>query len=75
MRHLRLEIPEQLSILCECSFNFVAKLNDPARYTTNGAAAMALAGELRDGVDVLIVDPPRKGLDEEVLQELERSVS
>ena len=31
---------------------------------------MALAGELAGPVDVLIVDPPRKGLDEEVLEKL-----
>ncbi len=42
------------------------------RYTSAGAAVMARQGELRGDVDVLIVDPPRKGLDEEVLLELER---
>jgi hypothetical protein len=41
-----------------------------ASYSTGGAADMALAGELAGPVDVLIVDPPRKGLDEEVLEKL-----
>jgi len=36
---------------------------------------MAQRGELQGNVDVLIVDPPRKGLDEEVLEQLERYVN
>ena len=51
-----------------------ATLGMPCSYTTAGAGTMATRGELRGGVDVLIVDPPRKGLDEEVLQALTRWV-
>ena len=43
-----------------------------ATYFTKDASTMALDGELALDVDVLIVDPPRKGLDEEVLVEMER---
>eukprot|EP00808_Paulinella_micropora_P008247 g51309.t1 len=38
-------------------------------YTTSPAGAMADRGVLRDA-DVVVVDPPRKGLDEEVLRAL-----
>ena len=44
-----------------------------AYYSTSGAADMALAGELSGPIDVLIVDPPRKGLDKEVLEKLTSS--
>ena len=47
----------------------------PSSYITAGAASMAQRGELQGNVDVLIVDPPRKGLDEEVLEQLERYVN
>ena len=47
-------------------------MSSKAEYVTKDATTMALDGELRRNVDVLIVDPPRKGLDEEVMVELER---
>ena len=50
-----------------------ASMSSKAKYFTKDATAMALDGELARHVDVLIVDPPRKGLDEQVLVELERT--
>ena len=47
-------------------------MSSKAVYFTKDASQMAIDGELSRNVDVLIVDPPRKGLDEEVLVEMER---
>jgi len=49
-----------------------ASMKRKATYYTKDASTMAKEGELAHDVDVLIVDPPRKGLDEEVLVEMER---
>jgi len=50
------------------------KAKEKATYTSLDASAMAIRGELTEKpVDVAIVDPPRKGLDEAVLSALEKA--
>jgi tRNA/tmRNA/rRNA uracil-C5-methylase (TrmA/RlmC/RlmD family) len=44
-------------------------LSGKATYATGSATTMSNAGDLK-GRDVCIVDPPRKGLDEEVVEAL-----
>jgi 23S rRNA (uracil1939-C5)-methyltransferase len=50
-----------------------SSMSKKATYFTKDATRMALDGELHQNVDILIVDPPRKGLDEEVLVEIEKT--